>query len=92
MEKGKVIPFPSDRRALLSRPNVYVLRVYLVSGPYGEESVGNEIFRTLKLRGDQTLEDLHHAIFHSYEREHDRYYGFCLGMDPNDPEGVRYDA
>jgi len=90
MEKGKVIPFPADKRASLPRPNVYILRVYLVSGPYGEESVGHEIFRTLKVRGDQTLEDLHHAIFCSYEREHDRYYEFCLGMDPNDPEGVRY--
>ncbi len=90
MEKGKVIPFPADKRASVPRPNVYILRVYLVSGPYGEESVGHEIFRTLKVRGDQTLEDLHHAIFCSYEREHDRYYEFCLGMDPNDPEGVRY--
>ncbi len=90
MEKGKIIPFPSVKRALASRPEVYTLRVYLVSGPYGEESVGHEIFRTLKVRGDQTLEDLHHAIFCSYEREHDRYYEFCLGMDPNDPEGVRY--
>jgi len=90
MEKGKVIPFPADKRASVPRPNVYILRVYLVSGPYGEESVGHEIFRTLKVRGDQTLEDLHHAIFCSYEREQDRYYEFCLGMDPNDPESVRY--
>ncbi len=90
MEKGKVIPFPSEKRASALRPNVYTLRVYLVSGPYGEESVGQEIFRTLKVRGDQTLEDLHSAIFRSYEREHDRYYEFCLGMDPNDPEGVRF--
>ncbi len=90
MEKGKVIPFPADRRALLPRPNAYILRVYLVSGPYGEESVGHEIFRTLKVRGDQTLEDLHHAIFCAYGREQDRYYDFCLSMDPNDPEAVRY--
>ena len=90
MEKGKVIPFPSEKRASALRPNVYILRVYLVSGPYGEESVGNEIFRTLKVRGDQTLEELHYAIARSYEREYDRYYEFCLGMDPNDPAGVRY--
>jgi hypothetical protein len=90
MQKGKVIPFPSDKRASFPRPKAYILRVYLVSGPYGEESVGQEIFRTLKVRGDQTLEDLHYAIFCSYEREHDRYYEFCLGMDPDEPEGVRY--
>ena len=75
MEKGKSIPFPADKRASVPRPNVYSFRVYLVSGPYGEESVGHEIFRTLKVRGDQTLEDLHHAIFCSFGRENDRYIG-----------------
>lgn len=90
MEKGKVIPFPAGKRASASRPKAYILRVYLVSGPYGEESVGHEIFRTLKVRGDQTLEDLHHTIFSSYERDEDRYYEFCLGVDPNDPESIRY--
>ncbi len=90
MEKGKVIPFPAEKRASVPRPNVYILRIYLVSGPYGEEAVGQEIFRTLKVRGDQTLEDLHHAIFCSFGRENDRYYEFYLGMDPNDPKGIRY--
>lgn len=90
MRKGKVIPFPARKRALVADARVYTLRVYLVSGPYGEESVGEEIFRTLKVRGDHTLEDLHHAILFSYEREHDRYYEFCLGMDPNRPAGLRY--
>ncbi len=90
MEKGKVILFPSEKRASVLRPNAYTLRVYLVSGPYGEESVGQEIFRTLRVRGDQTLEELHDAIFRSYEREQDRYYEFCLGMDPDDPDGVRF--
>jgi hypothetical protein len=90
MKKGKVIPFPFEKRATVLGANAYTLRVYLVSGPYGEESVGNEIYRTLKVRGDQTLEELHYAISHSYEREQHRYYEFCLGMDPNDPAGVRY--
>ena len=90
MRKGKVIPFPARKRAFVADPRVYTLCVYLVSGPYGEESVGEEIFRTLKVRGDHTLEDLHHAILCSYEREHDRYYEFCLGMDPSGPAGLRY--
>lgn len=90
MERGKVIPFPFHRKTSVPRRNAYTLRVFLVSGPYGEESVGQEIFRTLMLCGDQTLEDLHHAILCSYEREHDRHYEFCLGVNPNDPGGVRY--
>jgi hypothetical protein len=90
MAKSKVIPFPASQRASLARPREYTLRVYLVSGPYGEESVGSEIFRTLKIRGDQTLEDLHRAISRFYERQQHRYYEFCLGVDPYDPQGVRY--
>ena len=90
MEKGRVIPFPTHKGGAPPCSHVYTLRVHLVSGPYGEEAEGNEIFRTLKVRGNQTLEDLHYAIFCSYEREHDRYYEFCLGMDSDEPGGVRY--
>ena len=28
-----------------------------------------EVLRTIRIRGDQTLEDLHHAIFDAYDRE-----------------------
>ena len=90
MKTGKVIPFPIERRVPSYQPKAYTLRVYLVRGPYGKELEGKEIFRTLQIRGDQTLEDLHYAILYSFEREKDNDYEFCTGKDPYDRSGVRY--
>ena len=83
-ENGKVVNFPLKKR-ISAQLRAYTLRVYLVRGPFGEELVGQKIFRTLKIRNDQTLEDLHHAILCAYERENDRSYEFYFGRDPYDP-------
>jgi len=83
-ENGKIVNFPLKKR-ISAQLRAYSLRVYLVRGPFGEELVGQKIFRTLKIRSDQTLEDLHHAILCAYEREHDRSYEFYFGRDPYDP-------
>ncbi len=80
MEKCKIIPFPLDRRFASLGAKAYTLRVYLVRGPYGGPAEGREIYRTIKVRSDQTLEDLHYAIFCSYERIQDEEYEFSLGL------------
>lgn len=42
------------------------------------------------MRGDQTLADLHHAIFDAYGREEEHVYEFQFGKGPIDPKGPRY--
>lgn len=69
---------------------MYTLRVYLTRGPYGEEAVGREIYRTLQIRGDQSLEDLHYAIFCSFDRLEEQCYEYCFGKDPSVRSGPRY--
>jgi len=71
---------------------VYTLRVHLVRGPWGREQEGLEIFRTLKVRGDQTLEDLHGVILCSFDREQERGggYAFFVPDEGWGPERVKY--
>ena len=48
------------------------------------------ISRTIQIRGDQTLEDLHHAIFDAFGRWEEHMYEFQFGKGPMDPKGPRY--
>lgn len=48
------------------------------------------ISRTIQIRGDQTLEDLHHAIFDAFDRWDEHLYEFQFGKGPMDPKGPRY--
>ena len=48
---------------------LYTLVVCLSSeGPVSDEFEGTIISRTIQIRGDQTLEDLHKTIFEAYDR------------------------
>lgn len=69
---------------------LYTLRVALIGGPVSEKFAGKEISRTIQIRGDQTLEDLHHAIFKAYDRFDEHFYEFQFGKGPHDPTGKRY--
>jgi len=69
---------------------LYIFQVFLISGPVPEEFGGKEISRTIEIRGDQTLEDLHHAIFSAYDRFDEHFYEFQFGKRPHDPKGKRY--
>lgn len=71
-------------------PRLYTLRVSLIGGPLPEEFTGMEVSRTIQIRGDQTLEDLHEAIFDAFEREEEHLYEFNFGTGPYDPEGPLY--
>ncbi|MFO7903078.1 MAG: IS1096 element passenger TnpR family protein [Planctomycetota bacterium] len=69
---------------------LYTLQVSLIDGPVPEEFGGKQISRTIQIRGDQTLEDLHQVIFQAYDRFDDHFYEFQFGKRPHDPKGKRY--
>jgi hypothetical protein len=73
--------------------NIYTFEVYIISGPMSEEFVNanQAILRKIEIRGGQTLEDLHLAIFDAFDREEDHLYEYQIGgKGPNDPEAIRY--
>jgi hypothetical protein len=69
---------------------LYVISVFLVGGPTSKEFANKQISRVIEIRGDQTLEDLHHAIFKAYDRREEQRYQFQLGKRPFDPNGLNY--
>ena len=71
---------------------LYTLEVFIIGGPVTEKFAKRNpvISRTIQIRGDQTLEDLHHAIFDAFNRFDAHKYEFQFGKGPNDPKGKRY--
>jgi Plasmid pRiA4b ORF-3-like protein len=50
-----------------------------------------ELSRTIQIRGDQTLAELHRAIFDAFDREEEHMYEFQIGgKGPMDPKARRY--
>ncbi len=73
--------------------NLYTLEVFLIGGPVTTEFIkkNRTVSRTIQIRGDQTLKDLHSAIFLAFDREEEHMYEFQFGGDgPNDPKARRY--
>lgn len=70
--------------------NLYVVTVFLVDGPVPRKFAGKEISRVIEIRGDQTLADLHNAIFKAYDRWEEHLYEFQFGKRPFDPEGPKF--
>ena len=72
--------------------HLYTLEVFIIGGPITEKFAKRNpvISRTIKIRGDQTLEDLHYAIFDAFDRWEQHMYEFQFGKGPNDPKGKRY--
>src|SRR3954452_7236920 len=71
---------------------LYTLEVFILSGPVSEKFIKKnpEMSRTIQIRGDQTLEDLHHAIFDAFDRYDEHMYEFQFGKGPMDPKEPRY--
>ncbi|MFQ5899673.1 MAG: plasmid pRiA4b ORF-3 family protein [Candidatus Methylomirabilia bacterium] len=72
---------------------LYTLEVFLISGPVtGSVARKNPLVaRTIQMRGDQTLVDLHHAIFEAFDREEEHMYEFQVGgKEPMDRQARRY--
>jgi hypothetical protein len=70
----------------------YTLEVSLLSGPITERFAKQNpvVSRIIQIRGDQTLEDLHHAIFDAFDRRDEHMYEFQFGEGPMDPKAPRY--
>lgn len=87
---------PRNRaRRLVSPPvappaSLYVVTVFLTGGPISEKLSNKVVSRVIEIRGDQTLEQLHQAIFEAYDRWDDHLYEFQLGKRPFDPKGPNY--
>src|SRR5438309_7998602 len=71
---------------------LYTLEVFLLSGPISEKFAEKNpvVSRTIQIRGDQTLEDMHRAIFDAFGRRDEHMYEFQFGKGPMDPKGARY--
>jgi len=70
--------------------NLYVLAVYLMGGPVSDKFANKEISRVIEVRGDQTLQQLHDAIFRAYDRWDEHLYEIQIGRRPFDPDGPNY--
>jgi hypothetical protein len=71
----------------------YRLEVSLLSGPVTRQFAERnpKVSRAIEVRGDQTLMQLHDAIFLAFEREEEHFHEFQLGGDgPHDPKARRY--
>lgn len=73
-------------------PRVYTLDVSLMEGPITKAFAkkNRSVVRTIEIRGDQTLDDLHWAIFDAFDRDDPHMYEFQFGKGPMDPKGPRY--
>jgi hypothetical protein len=72
---------------------VYDLKVDILDGRVTKKYVGANpvVSRTIRIRGDQTLETLHEAIFDAFDRFDAHMYEFQLGAKrAHDPKARRY--
>ena len=92
MVRKRSSPVTLNKPADQGQVRLYTLEVFLLSGPITEKFAKKNpvISRTIQLRGDQTLEDLHHAIFDAFGRWDEHMYEFQFGKGPMDPKAPRY--
>jgi hypothetical protein len=95
--KQATTPAPSAHRpkhvpAVPATPpaNLYVVSTFLISGPTDPKFDNKIIQRVIEIRGDQTLERLHEAIFEAHDRRDEKPYEFQLGKRSFDPDGPNY--
>jgi hypothetical protein len=75
------------------KPRLYTLDVFLLGGHQLTQKFAEKnpvVSRTIQIRGDQTLEDLHEAIFDAFARWESHMYEFTFGKGPMDPKTKRY--
>jgi len=71
---------------------LYTLEVFLFDAPATEEFAKDNpvVSRTIEIRGDQTLADLHDVIFAAFDRWEEHMYEFHFGKGPHDYSEGRY--
>jgi len=73
---------------------LFTLEVNIINGPMTDAFAQENpiVSRTFLIRGDQTLDDLHEAIFEAFDREEDHMYQFQVGgMGPMDAKARTYE-
>src|SRR3954465_7608645 len=92
MARPKKSPVKSDEPPVQGNVRLYTVEVFLLSGPITEKFAKKNpvVSRTIQLRGDQTPEGLHHAIFDAYGRWEEHMYEFQFGKGPMDSKARRY--
>jgi len=81
------------RRSVQNDDRLFTLEVSLFSGPMTQEFAkqNKAVLRTIQIRGDQTLEELHDAIYDAFDRSDEHLYEYQIGgKRPMDPKGRRY--
>src|SRR5437588_2166832 len=87
---------PAKKRVMLTTDKDQKLNtrdVISISGPIAESflKMKKEISKTIQIRGDQTLAELHRAIFNAFDREEEHMYEFQIGGEgPMDPQARRF--
>jgi len=69
------------------------MEVFIIAGPVDAKFVKKNpiLSRTLEIRGDQTLEELHKIIFKAFDRFDEHLYEFQVGgKGPHDPNAKKY--
>ena len=92
MAKKRSPPVKLHKVADQSTVKLYTLEVFIISGPVSEQFAKKNpvISRTIQIRGDQFLQDLHYAIFDAFGRWEEHMYEFQFGKGPMDPKARRY--
>jgi hypothetical protein len=92
MARSKKAATKAAKATRQAGPRLYTLEVFLLSGPVTQEFAKKNpmVSRTIRIRGNQTLEDLHRAIFDAYGRWEEHMYEFQFGKRPMDPKARRY--
>ena len=92
MVRKRSSPVTLNKPADQGHLRLFTLEVFIISGPITEKFAKKNpvVSRTVQVRGDQTLEDLHRAIFDAYGRWEEHMYEFQFGKGPMDPKARRY--
>ncbi|HUW85075.1 MAG TPA: plasmid pRiA4b ORF-3 family protein [Phycisphaerae bacterium] len=83
----------AEGRRVRKDDRLFTLEVFIFSGPMTEEFTKKNkvISRTIQIRGDQTLEELHDVIFDAFGRFDGHMYEYQIGgKRPMDPKARRY--
>jgi hypothetical protein len=85
-------PEPKAEDTIQGGIPVYTLDVFLLGGPLTDKFAKKNpvVSRTILMRGDHTLLDLHHAIFDAFGRWEEHMFEFQFGKGPMDPDATTY--
>jgi len=78
---------------VLKDDRLFTLAVFIINGPMAKKFIEKNkvVSRTIQMRGDQTLEDLHYAVFDAFKRFDQHMYEFQInGKRPMNPKARRY--